>query len=340
MRTPPRKGRKKKPAPARITLLRGEDALATVTWLYHNRKLTQQQIAKELGVSPPTVMRLLRQAEESGLVTVSLRLDILQRVETSRKIADHFGLREVFVVPTAKTDTPVEVIQAVGRTGALYLQAKLQPDEILAVAWGKTLLEVARALPDHPVSGLVIAQSMGGLNSGASAIPSRVISLVAERLHARIYHLYVPAIVSTKNLRDILVADPGIKGALEIARQATYFIAGIGKVGADATVVEAGFLDMATIDRLRIRGAVGDIATRYFDINGNPVRDELEDRIVGLSREDMKQIKTVIGIACGVDKTNAILGALRSKLLHVLILDDQTAFRILKSVETDQENNR
>ena len=335
MRAPPRKGRKKKPAPAKITLLRGEDALATVTWLYHNRKLTQQQIAKELGVSRPTVMRLLRQAEDNGLVTVSLRLDILQRVEASRKIADHFGLREVFVVPTAKTDTPIEVIQAVGRTGALYLQAKLQPDEILAVAWGKTLLEVARALPDHPVSGLVIAQSMGGLNSGASAIPSRVTSLVAERLHARIYHLYVPAIVSTKNLRDILVADPGIKGALEIARQATYFMAGIGKIGADATVVEAGFLDMATIDRLRIRGAVGDIATRYFDINGNPVRDELEDRIVGLSREDMKQIQTVIGIACGVDKTNAILGALRSKLLHVLILDDQTAFRILKSVEAN-----
>ena len=289
----------------------------------------------EPGAAAKAVMRLLRQAEENGLVTVSLRLDILQRVEASRKIADHFGLREVFVVPTAKSDTPVEVIQAVGRTGALYLQAKLQPDEILAVAWGKTLLEVARALPDHPVSGLVIAQSMGGLNSSASAIPSRVTSLVAERLHARIYHLYVPAIVSTKNLRDILVADPGIKGALEIARQATYFMAGIGKIGSDATVVEAGFLDMATIDRLRIRGAVGDIATRYFDINGNPVRDELEDRIVGLSREDMKQIQTVIGIACGVDKTNAILGALRSKLLHVLILDDQTAFRILKSVEAN-----
>jgi DNA-binding transcriptional regulator LsrR (DeoR family) len=327
-----KKGFKRTKGP-NTTLLRGEDALATVTWLYYNRKLTQQQIAKELGVSRPVVMRLLRQAEESGLVTITLRLDSLQRIEASRKIAEHFGLREVFAVPTSKTDTSAEVLQAVGRTGALYLQAKLQTGETLAVAWGKALLEVARALPDHSVSGFVVAQSMGGLNSDTSAIPSRVASLIAEKLHARIYHLYVPAIVSTKSLRDVLLADPGVRGALEIAKQANYFIAGIGKVAPDATVVEAGFIDMATIDRLRMRGAVGDIATRYFDIKGNPVPDELEDRIIGLSWKDMQRIRTVIGVASGIEKTSAILGALRTKLLHVLILDDQTAFKIIESIE-------
>jgi DNA-binding transcriptional regulator LsrR (DeoR family) len=314
------------------TLLRGEDALATVTWLYYNRKLTQQQIAKELGISRPTVMRMLRQAEESGLVTVSLRLDILQRLEASRKIAEHFGLREVFIVPTSKSDSPSEILQAVGRTGALYLQAKLKKDETLTVAWGRAVYEVAKALPDHPVDGLVVAQSMGGLNSGASAIPSRVASLVGEKLHARVYHLYVPAIVSTKSLRDILLADPGVNGALEIARQANYFIAGIGKVAPDATVVEAGFIDIATADRLRMRGAVGDIATRYFDIDGNPVPDELEDRIIGISWQDMQKIRTIIGVASGVEKTSAILGALRTKLLHVLILDDQTALKIIERI--------
>jgi DNA-binding transcriptional regulator LsrR (DeoR family) len=321
------------PGPA-FTLLKGEEALAVVTWLYHNRKLTQQQIAKELGISRPTVMRMLRQAEEAGLVSVSLRLDILQRMEASRRIADHFGLREVFIVPTSKMDTPGEILRAVGRTGALYLQAKLKPEDTLAVAWGKALYEVACALPDHPISGLVVAQSMGGLNSGTSAIPSRVTSLVAEKLHARIYHLYVPAIVATKSLRDILLADPGVKGALDIARQANYFIAGIGKVAPDATVVEAGFIDLATIDRLRMRGAVGDIATRYFDINGKPVPDELEDRIIGLSWEDMLRIQTVIAVASGVDKTAALVGALRTGLLHVLILDDRTAQRILESMDS------
>src|SRR4030081_3082386 len=77
-----RKGRRKTALTGgRSTLLNEEDALAKVTWLYYHRKLTQQQIAEELGISRPTVIRLLRQASESGLVTVSLRLDILRRMD-------------------------------------------------------------------------------------------------------------------------------------------------------------------------------------------------------------------------------------------------------------------
>src|SRR3954447_15377272 len=79
---------------ARSTLLGEEDALARVTWLYHHRKLTQEQIARELGLSRPTIVRLLRQATEKGLVTVSLRLDVLRRIQTSIQLAERFGLRE------------------------------------------------------------------------------------------------------------------------------------------------------------------------------------------------------------------------------------------------------
>ena len=68
---------------ARTTLLNEQDALARVTWLYHHRNLTQAQIAQELGLSRPTIGRLLRQAAATGLVTVSLRLDVLRRLQTS-----------------------------------------------------------------------------------------------------------------------------------------------------------------------------------------------------------------------------------------------------------------
>ncbi len=68
---------------ARPPLLSEEEAFAKVTWLYHHRKLTQEQIGQELGLSRPAVARLLRQAVETGLATVSLRRDLLQRIELS-----------------------------------------------------------------------------------------------------------------------------------------------------------------------------------------------------------------------------------------------------------------
>ncbi len=92
-------------------------------------------------------------------------------------------------MPTAKTDSPAHTLRAVGKMGALYLEANVKPDQILAVAWGRTLSEVARALGDQAIKGLVVAQSFGGLNSGESFNPSRVTSLVAEKFHARVYHL-------------------------------------------------------------------------------------------------------------------------------------------------------
>jgi DNA-binding transcriptional regulator LsrR (DeoR family) len=316
-----------------IPLLTEDTALAKVTWLYHHRNLTQEQIGHELGLSRPTVARLLRQAIETGLVTVTLRPDLLRRAEISERLSQQFGLREVFVAPTASTDSDADALRAVGKLGALYLEANVKADQILAVAWGRTLFEVARALADHPVRGLVVAQSFGGLNSGESFNHSRVTSLVAEKFHARVYHLYVPAIVATRELRDVLVSDSGIRAALEVARQASCFMAGIGLLGTSAAIVESGFLDLPTLYRLKARGAVGDISARYFDLQGQRIEGDVEDRIIGLSWEDLSKLENIVAVACGPEKTEAILGALRTGLLDVLITDDRTANSLVKHLE-------
>jgi DNA-binding transcriptional regulator LsrR (DeoR family) len=199
------------------------------------------------------------------------------------------------------------------------------------VTWGRTMLEVALALREHPVRGLVVAQTLGGLNSAGSFSPSRVTSLFAEKLHARTYHLYVPAIVATKELRNVLLADPGVRLALDMARKASCLMVGIGKPEIGAAVVETGFLDSANLRKLLAQGAVGDITARYFDINGKRVLGEVDDRAIGLLWEDIESLENVIGVACGANKTKAILGALRTGLLDVLITDDRTAAAVLKA---------
>jgi DNA-binding transcriptional regulator LsrR (DeoR family) len=183
-----KRGRRK----ATPTVLLGQkDTLAKATWLYHHQKLTQQQVADELGLSRPTVVRLLRQALEEGIITVSLRLDVLRQMELSTHLADRFGLREVFIVPTSVEHTEADVLRAVGEMGALYLENNIQPDQVITVTWGKTLLEVARAVNENPVKGVVIAQTLGGLNSGHIFNPYRAAWVLGEKLHAPVYHLYV-----------------------------------------------------------------------------------------------------------------------------------------------------
>ena len=75
--------------------------------------------------------------------------------------------------------------------------------------------------------------------------------------------------------------------------------------------------------------ATGDILARYFDVQGRPVESDLEDRIVGLSLEDVRQIPTVIAVAGGPSKVVPILGALRGRYVDVLITDETTAQQLL-----------
>ena len=143
-----------------------KDTLAKATWLYHHQKLTQQQVADELGLSRPTVVRLLRQALEQGIVTVSLRLDVLRQMELSTRLAKRFELKEVFIVPTSVGHTEADILRTIIEMAALYLENNIQPNQVITTSWGKTLLEVARALNEIPLKGAMIAQSLGGLNSG------------------------------------------------------------------------------------------------------------------------------------------------------------------------------
>jgi len=76
---------------------------------------------------------------------------------------------------------------------------------------------------------------------------------------------------------------------------------------------------------------VGDISGRYFDIEGKRIPGDIEDRIIGLTWEDLEQLENVAAVACGQDKKLAILGALRTGLLDYLIIDDRTAQEVMNS---------
>src|SRR5580692_10542061 len=317
----------------RTVLLGQKDTLAKATWLYHHQKLTQQQVADELGLSRPTVVRLLRQALEQGLVTVSLRSDLLRQMERSVEIAQRFGLQEVFIVPTSAAHSEADIRRAVGEMGALYLESNLRPKQVITIAWGKTLLEVARALNEMPLKGATVAQSLGGLNSGKTFNPYGVASLFGEKLHAPVYQLYAPVMVASKKIRDLFMSDPGVQATLAVARRASLCMVSVGRVDHSATVVQAGILDASTIDEMRALGAVGDISGRYFDVRGNRILGDVDDRIMTLPWEDFQSIKNVIAVVCGLEKKYAILGALRTGLFKRLIIDDQTAMAVLEESE-------
>jgi acyl-CoA reductase-like NAD-dependent aldehyde dehydrogenase len=74
--------------------------IARAAWLYHLEDLTQGEIARRLGVSRSTVVRLLQRAKETGMVRVML--DVPHEVfEMESELERLYGLRQVRIVPEA-----------------------------------------------------------------------------------------------------------------------------------------------------------------------------------------------------------------------------------------------
>ena len=97
-----------------------------------------------------------------------------------------------------------------------------------------------------------------------------------------------------------------------------------------STMVSAGYIDEKKLDEFVERGAVGDIALRYFNKEGNtePFR-EFNDKVASIPLDQLKKVENRIGIGGGVEKVNAIKGAIRAQFINILITDVDCAQKML-----------
>ncbi|PLM95084.1 transcriptional regulator, partial [Klebsiella variicola] len=78
------------------------------------------------------------------------------------------------------------------------------------------------------------------------------------------------------------------------------------------------------------QGVVGDLAGySFFNIQGKPVDTVMNDRVIGLSLEQLRAIPCVIAIASESTKATAILGALRTGVIDVLATSASNARSVI-----------
>jgi DNA-binding transcriptional regulator LsrR (DeoR family) len=179
-----------------------------------------------------------------------------------------------------------------------------------------------------------VVQILGGLGQPeADTYGADLAHRLAQALGARPRVLAAPGIVANKLVRDTLLADAQIADTLNLGAKANVLLVGLGVPSTPGSVVQqAGILAPHELEQLTALGAVGDIALRFFDQNGQPIQHELCDRMIGLDLEQIKKIPRVIGVAGCQEKFEVIRAALRGKLINVLVTDDQMASRLLAEV--------
>ena len=216
-----------------------------------------------------------------------------------------------------------------GKAAASYLLRHLSDDQVIGVGWGTTLDKLSKFINEKSLPNSRVVSLIGGSGKRTKESSYEVAFKFADALKTPCYYISAPAIVDSLSSRSIIVAEKSVNYTLNIAKSSDIAVLGIGISDDDSSLVKAGLLSPGEIKKLRAKGAVGDICAQFYNREGRPVDQGYMNRVIGLSLQDLKIIKTVIGIAGGKNKVAAIFGALTGRLVDVLVTDEQTAEGIL-----------
>ena len=85
------------------------------------------------------------------------------------------------------------------------------------------------------------------------------------------------------------------------------------------------------MQHMQDNGAVGDVCGRYFDLNGNLIDAEFYDRMISIDLDQLRNVKTVVAVAGGIEKTQAVLSSIKTGIYSVLIIDEMLAQNLLEN---------
>ena len=305
--------------------------IARVARMYYELQMRQSDIAKQLELSQATVSRLINRSLEEGIVRININVPKGVYTELEETLVEKFALRDVIVIDTMDDDENM-IQRDLGTSAAYYLESSIRPNEIIGISsWSATLLAMVDAM--HPLPkkpNVKVVQILGGVgNPAVEAHATQLTSRMARLVGGEAVYLPITGIVSTEAARDVLLSDASVQPALNLFDHVTTALVGIGAIDPSPLIAQSGnIFSEEENNLLRKNNAVGDILLRFFDFNGELVKTGLENRVISMSLNQLRNVNRAIGIAGGKRKYTGILGALRGHWINVLITDQLTAERL------------
>lgn len=311
----------------------GDDKIfISVIKQYYELGISQEEIAAKEYISKSTVSRIINKAVKQGYVQFKLCYPIVSSTELRKQLMDFFDLENAMVVPVY-VDDPNLILVDVCKAAVQDMKRFVEDGDVIGVSWGRTLEQMADCLDDYQndKKDIITVQTNGFVAGNVQSIKSSAtISKFQKAFSSEGYLLPIPIFLDSRETAEALMNDSKIKPLMDISRRASLAILSVGAFSSRSVILERGVLSPEDYERLASCGTVGDICSRYFDINGRISCQEMDQRTLGLSLSDLKKIRRRMGLAVGTEKAKATIGALRTGAITHLYTDENTAQEIIK----------
>lgn len=312
-----------------------DDLTIRAAWYYYVGGLNQEMTANRLGLTRARVNKMLSEARDSGLVSISIDHQRVGALPFESTLSERYGLDFCISTPAfgfddvslADRELRKQIaFRAVGVAAANHLKSLLAENEMITVGtgWGRTIEQMTLHLAGVRAPHARFISLMGSLTANNAYNPFEVVHSLARRTGAQGFFLPVPFIADSVEDKRVLLSQRSVAKAMEIAEAASVCIVSAGELTEDSLLRRQSMISKDELESLRAAGAVGDTNGIFFDADGRQVDHDLNQRSIALGFEQLKALPVILLIA-GQEKAQAARALLRSGIVRGLIIDGDAA---------------
>ncbi|MGO3740981.1 sugar-binding transcriptional regulator [Kerstersia sp.] len=309
------------------------DVKLRAAWLYHVEQLTQEEVARQLGLNRSKVLRLLAAAREEGLVQISINGRGSDMLRLEQALTARFGLQQAIVVPVSGLSEAL-AIQAVAHATGRYLSEQINDGISIGVGWGATLHHAIRSLAWRHIRDATVVSLLGEVTHAGADSPSAVAWQLAHFYRTELYQITAPVFVPSPELAQALWQIDEMAKLQARAQALDLVLLSVGDLSRQASIFRRGLLAWDTADSLKAAGAVGDVLCHFVDAAGQIVDHPANQRVMAIHPASLAAVPRIVISSCGARKAQAIIAGIAATRAHTLITDETAARAMLRLAGT------
>lgn len=311
--------------PQRLTADEELELALQVAQAYYLENESKVRIAERLGITRFQAARLLTLARETGMVHIEVRAPRGIDRELSAQLQMLLGIPRAIVVTTMAGSSSLD---DVGFTLARTLSEVVSVGDYVGLTWSRATIAMSQQLADlQPCSLVQLGGHVEGVGVGMPGT-SEIVQRAAQQSGGQAYPIYAPLVVNDAHTAESLREQPTIKAAMELYSRLDVAVLSVGAwVPSGSTIYDT--IPEPVRQAASAAGAVGEVGGRLFDRSGKPMRDVLDDRVIGISLDQLRDVPQIITTSYGAYRAEATRAAVKAGVVTTLIADRDLAVAIL-----------
>lgn len=300
-----------------------EELLARIGRAYYLDNQSKVEISNEHGISRFQVARFLDEARARGIVHIEIRTPGRAAAIDTAALAAALGIGRIVVVATVGDDFQQRDLQAHAVADELMREART--GMTVGISWSRTLDLAARHVPELPKCNIV--QLAGALPVPGGGNPLELIQRLGRVGGGRTWPMWAPLVVDSAATATGLRRQPEIADAMRKADSLDLAVVAIGAWAPNLSTVWDRVDNAVRRDGVD-KGAVAECSGRLLAGDGTAVVAELDARILSVTVEQLQRTPTVIAVAQGAVRADAVRACIAAGIVHTLVMDESLAMAL------------